>query len=145
MEITLKRVLDKKKSTLGILSIEGEDFFTLEDPYREEKVAGITRIPAGRYEIKLRTEGGMNERYKDKYDYHQGMLWLQDVTNFKWVYLHIGNKHEDTWGCILVGENAVMGNDESTIQYSAAAYRKIYEKCLDCLLNNLTVFITIKD
>ena len=36
---------------------------TLEDEYREVKVEGETRIPAGTYEIKLRTEGRMNERY----------------------------------------------------------------------------------
>lgn len=144
MEITVKRILDKKNSTLGILTIKGEEYFTLEDPYREEKVADLTRVPAGRYEIKLRNAGTMNKRYTRRYDYHEGMLWLQDVPDFKWVYIHIGNKHQDTSGCILVGEKASMGNDESTIQYSAAAYKDIYLYCTDAFQRGEKIFIYLE-
>lgn len=105
MQIILERCISNEDETLGKMSVNGEHFcFTLEDEYRVEKVKDETRIPAGEYEIILRNEGGMNKRYKAKFkSKHSGMLWLQDVPNFEWVYLHIGNTDDHTSGCILVG------------------------------------------
>lgn len=105
MEIILNRFLSNKDETLGRISVNDEHFcFTLEDEYREEKVMHETRIPAGTYEILLRNAGGMNKRYQAKFkSKHHGMLWLQDVPGFEWVYLHIGNTEKHTSGCILVG------------------------------------------
>ncbi|KKL14000.1 hypothetical protein LCGC14_2520110 [marine sediment metagenome] len=71
--------------------------YTLEDEFREIKVSGETRIPSDTYELKLRTEGGLNERYKARFpDIHEGMIWLQNVPNFSWIYLHCGNYDDDT-------------------------------------------------
>ena len=50
---------------------------------------------------------------------------LQDVPNFQYVYIHIGNDDDDTAGCLLVG----MGNsadDVGFINGSKQAYMKIY-------------------
>jgi len=35
--------------------------FGLEDEYREDKVAGETRIPSGTYQVALRKEGGFHK------------------------------------------------------------------------------------
>jgi len=57
--LSLQRFHDSGQSTLGLLSVNDQFLcFTLEDEGREIKVKGETRIPAGRYQIKLRAEGG---------------------------------------------------------------------------------------
>ena len=120
-------------STLGRLLVDGEfECFTLEDERREVKVSGETCIPPGRYEIKLRAEGGMHERYKDRFpEMHQGMLWLQDVTGFTWIYLHIGNKESHTNGCPLVGQVPVcLPDGEFEVARSEVAYVQLYRKVM---------------
>src|SRR5689334_6988148 len=72
--------------------------FTLEDVYRAVKVPGETRIPAGRYEIKLRPEGGKYGKYVDRFGEWQkpGMLHVTNVPNFEWILIHPGNSIKDT-------------------------------------------------
>lgn len=110
MKILVERLFsDKENGTTGVMFVDGEFAgYTLEDEFRVEKVRNETRIPAGFYRIKLRDEGGMNARYREKYgDRHRGMLWLQDVPNFEWIYIHPGNTTDHTSGCILVGYGAL--------------------------------------
>ena len=151
MNLLLLRYSSRENSTLGILNtvVSGVITFfsyTLEDEYREYKLPGKTRIPAGEYEIKLRDAGGLNETYKKRYPDHKGMLWLQDVHNFEWIYIHPGVNHEHTEGCILVGETAVTrveGNH--TLRDSEAAYTRLYDLLLPYLLKGERVTIRIND
>tara|TARA_R110000851_G_scaffold311728_1_gene472013 strand:- start:63 stop:524 length:462 start_codon:yes stop_codon:yes gene_type:complete len=151
MELKLQRIDKGSESTIGFISVvEGLmswlECFTCEDEKRINKMAGKTRIPAGRYEIRLRNEGGMNERYKSLYSDHEGMLWLQNVHNFEWVYIHIGNTHEDTEGCILVGlsPNHDYVNGGGGVVSSIVSYQRLYRKIVDSL-DNGQVFITVAD
>lgn len=152
MELLLHRFSTGEDSTLGILH-RIDDFdvkrkfvcFTMEDQPNEPKVPGETRIPAGRYQIKLRNEGGMNDRYKDKFDGHIGMLWLQDVPDFEWVYIHYGNYHGDTDGCILVGDGCQSNVlEDGMVMSSVAAYKRLYRKVTDFLFSG-DVWINIED
>ena len=123
--ITLNRVRNASDCTIGVLTVGKAKFATLEDKVRKDKVHGETAIPAGTYELGLRAEGGMTKRYARKFpDMHKGMIWLQDVPGFTWVYIHIGNFPEDTLGCILVGERA----GEDMVHNSRTAYENIYPK-----------------
>ena len=98
---------------------------TLEDPLRPVKIDGISAIPAGTYELKLRNEGTKTKHYAKKFpDMHKGMIWLQNVPGFTYVYIHIGNYPTDTEGCILVGMRA----KQRMIQSSTDAYKRIYPK-----------------
>nr|MCP3686901.1 hypothetical protein [Gammaproteobacteria bacterium] len=94
------------------------------------------------YEIKLRDAGGMNERYKARFPGHKGMLHLQDVPNFEWVYIHIGNHEDQTSGCILVGEGA---SSTMTVSRSTEAYNRVYAKCLEAFNGGNKVYILISD
>ena len=104
--------------------------FTVEDEIREIKVPGETAIPRGTYELKLRTEGGMHEKYLRRHlELHKGMLWLQNVPDFEWVYLHIGNTADDSLGCPLVGRVPnTSSSGEFRVYESTAAYRELYPK-----------------
>ena len=67
MKLQVLRFNSKSDSTNGLLfDITNEIKFlcyTLEDERREEKVMSETRIPAGVYNIRLRTVGGTHTRY----------------------------------------------------------------------------------
>lgn len=126
---TLIRYVDNGSETLGLLFVGGRfQHYTLEDEYRNEKVYGETRIPAGTYPLELRTEGGHHQRYRHRFaDIHEGMVHLLNVPNFKWILYHIGNDDDDTAGCILPGDGA--NNPISTrgrISHSTQAYVRTY-------------------
>lgn len=145
MNLTLERFKSTGDATMGRLSIDGESFcYTLEDEHRDEKVAGETRIPAGKYRILLRNAGGMvgayNERYADVG--HRGMLHLQDVPDFEWIYIHTGNTDEHSAGCILVGYS--KDEDRMTIGRSRDAYSALYER-VAAAAEAGTLTITIED
>jgi len=128
MYIDLIRYSDTPDSTGALLFIDHQFVcYTIEDQLQTgPKIQGETRIPEGIYEIKFRDDGGMNKRYKEIYgDWHVGMLHLQEIPGFRWVYIHIGNTDDQTEGCILPGIGTLFDKDHTT-QYSEKAYRKIY-------------------
>jgi hypothetical protein len=130
MKITVNRYLHNADATLSRVLLDNEQFcFGLEDQPQEEKVMHETRIPAGTYDIKLRNEGGMTKRYAERYDFHKGMLWLQDVPDFEWVYIHTGNTDDHTSGCLLVGYSA--NEAAMTIGRSRDAYSDLYQEVVD--------------
>lgn len=120
--------------------------FSLEDEHREVKVAGETRIPAGTYRIKLRTEGGMHERYKKHYGArHKGMLWLQNVPGFTFIYIHPGNLPADTAGCILTGEGLSVLRGEFAAVNSKPAYFRIYDRLVEAIEDGEHTDIVVLD
>lgn len=151
MELYVNRISSGDESTLGNLfeiTETGPQFecYTLEDQYQAVKVPGETRIPAGRYRITLRTEGGLHARYGDRFPWHKGMLWLRDVPDFEWVYIHVGNKDDDTEGCILVGDGQTQNvTDLGSITGSVSAYRRLYQRIVAALDDGEHVHIDIED
>ena len=127
MDLLLERMTSDADATIGALYADGAFLcFTLEDEYRVEKLAKETRIPSGTYAIRLRAAGGMHPKYKQRYgDLHQGMLHLQDVPDFDWVYLHTGNTDDHTDGCILVGRGAQSADGNMSLQASRDAYMNL--------------------
>lgn len=150
MELRTQRISSADESTLGVMhDITGDpEFlcFTMEDQFNEPKVPGETRIPPGRYKIELRTEGGMHGRYSDKFDWHQGMLWLQDVPNFTFVYIHYGNYEKDTDGCILTGDGAQSNVlDDGMVMSSVACYTRVAKRIYAAMDRGEEVWITVED
>ena len=154
MKLELLRISSQEDSTNGILfevTDSGKKFlsYTLEDEYREKKIKGETRIPAGEYRITLRTVGGFHEKYKNRFkDIHKGMLWLRDVPNFEYVLLHCGNTDEHTGGCILVGKTQTENkgkHKDGFIGRSTEAYFDVYPPIAEAVDNGEDVTITIKD
>ena len=102
-----------------------------------KKVMAKTRIPAGEYEIKLRTVGGFHAKYSKRFkNIHKGMLWLQDVPNFKWILIHCGNTDAHTAGCLLVGQT----QQDNFIGKSTKAYLNIYPRIAEAVeLEKVTI------
>jgi hypothetical protein len=85
-----------KDSTIGKLFLNGELFCeTLELPYLDNQ-RRISCIPAGQYLVRLRYP---RESATRNYLH----LLVQNVPDRDYILFHIGNKPEDTNGCILVG------------------------------------------
>ena len=148
MNLELMRYAFGNDSTLGRLAIDGEPFcFTLEDERRTVKVKGETCIPPGQYEILLRTEGGLHTKYSARFpETHKGMLWLQDVPGFTYIYLHIGNRESNTDGCPLVGVvPIVLPDGEFEIARSRDAYLALYAKVVESLDTGERVWIHVTE
>ena len=133
MDIVVDRFISDDDATISRVMIDGRfECFGLEDEYREEKVVGETRIPAGTYSVALRTVGGFHKRYGTRFpDIHRGMLHIRRVPNFKWILIHCGNTDEHTKGCLLVGSQAETEPDSMSITRSAVAYKKFYPQVVD--------------
>ena len=160
MTITLKRIYCKGTFTLGALQIQTEsnkEFLTKKyfcdtlEPHaidwrREDKIAGKTAIPTGRYKVVL----GYSKTYKRR------MPFLQNVPHFTGIMIHTGNSVDDTRGCILVGkavrpqkpeeenptgEATVIGR----LTDSRITFNKLYELIREAMKRGEDIFITIKD
>jgi hypothetical protein len=144
--ILVDRNLSNRNATLSDVYINGKLIcHSLEDEHRAKKVWGETRIPAGRYQITLRTHGGFHNHYSTagwSKGFHCGMLWVRNVPNFESILIHVGNTEKDTAGCLLVGMNR---DDRSmTIQLSRMAYKKFYALVVDAAAAE-TLWVEYKD
>lgn len=153
MNLEVLRFSSEKDSTSGLLFdiTDGNRKFlayTLEDEYREEKEMHETRIPAGTYNITLRTVGGFHTRYTEKYgDMHKGMLWVRDVPGFEYILIHTGNTDEHTSGCLLLGDTQTNNQikEDGFIGSSVQAYKRVYPPIAKVLEEGGVVNITYTD
>lgn len=124
MELRVRRIALKDNYTIGKLYIDGTYFCdVLEDKVRdlnkngefdngEVKIANHTAIPYGTYEITMdvkSTKFSDFEQYPWAKEYDGYLPRLTNVPLFVGVLLHVGNSDVDSSGCLLVGENKVVG------------------------------------
>jgi hypothetical protein len=146
MKLDVVRTQFGKDATNGMLFIDSKfECFTLEDEVRDVKIHSESAIPLGEYEIKFRNVGGFDLKYSKRYGntWHKGMLELQDVPNFKYILIHTGNTDEHTAGCLLLGETQqdLDKGKDGFVGGSGDAYKKMYPKVRDALLNQEKVTI----
>ena len=123
-------------ATLNVFddSVKVGSFFVCEDPKQTRKIAGETRIGAGKFKVTLRKEGGMLQRYKKRLNFpHPGMLWIRNVIGFTFCYYHIGNTKKDTDGCPLIG--MTCNRAQMTVRRSKEAYTKFYALVIEAAQN----------
>lgn len=112
MEIVIKRIAKKVTYTIGKLYIDGKYFCdTLEDKDRglkdsmsvdeilKIKVKHETAIPTGTY--------NMDITYSPKFK--KQLPLVLNVKGFEGIRFHSGNSCLDSSGCVLLGQNKVVG------------------------------------
>lgn len=140
MELKVKRRFKAANYTIGSLYVNGvKECDTIEDTDRgldnnmplsviqTKKIYGKTAIPTGTYEINM---NNVSPKFKDRSwaKICDGKLpLLRDVRGFTGILIHVGNKPEDTSGCILVGENKIKGQVINSTQTFAKLYTKMKE------------------
>jgi hypothetical protein len=155
MKLEVLRISSGEDSTSGVMfDVTNERKFlcyTLEDEYRDsykEKVMSETRIPAGTYEVVLRTVGGFHSKYTKRFpEIHRGALHVINVPNFKYILIHCGNTDEHTAGCLLVGDTQTNNQikKDGFIGSSTQAYKRIYPPIAKAIENGECVEITYID
>ena len=137
MELKLRRIARKEKYTIGRLYIDGEYFCdTIEDKdrglrqdlplsvNRKRKVQNETAIPTGRYRVTLGVKSPKMSK-RPAYDFCDGYVpRLINVPAFDGILIHIGNTERDSAGCIIVGQNKVVGR----VINSTDTFHRLYER-----------------
>lgn len=142
MKLKLYRAWANDNETIGMLSIENiEECWILEDQYQQEKVYGETRIPPNTYKIILRTYGKTHEKYSKLFDFHKGMLELENVPGFTDILIHKGLDDSHTNGCLLTGRDSTVKNGKIKLKQSTDAYTSLYKKVLP-YIDSLYIQIT---
>jgi hypothetical protein len=148
MKLLLNRRYKGSEYTIGSLSIDGEYFCdTLEDTDRglsstmsyneitDKKVYGKTAIPTGVYNVSMNIVSSKFKNRKWAAQYNGKIPRLLNVIGFDGVLIHPGNTSDDTYGCILVGENKVKG----MVINSQSTFKRLYQRLLEA--SSLTIEI----
>ena len=123
MKLLLKRIYFSPTYTIGKLFIDGKYFAdSIEDVNRdlnkdgdlldsgESKVYAQTCIPFGTYDVIV------NRSPKMKRDLPR----LLNVPHFEGILIHRGSSEKSSAGCIIIGENKVVGKVINSIKYEDA-------------------------
>lgn len=153
MKLTLKRTFKGPQYTIGKLYVNGVyECDTLEDTDRglyqtqslleiqSKKVYGETAIPTGVYKLNMNT---VSPKFKDRswaIPYKGILPRLENVKGFEGVLIHVGNKPQDTLGCILVGENKVKGQ----VINSTASFNKLMKLLLQANIDGEDIELTVE-
>ena len=155
MELRLERIALRSEYTIGKLYVNGKYACdTIEDTVRdldkdgkfangEVKIPGKTAIPYGRYEITMKVKSPKYSNFS-KYSWakkYDGYLpRLLNVSQFDGVLMHVGNSALDSEGCIIVGENKVVGK----VINSVNTFRRLRDDYLvPAKKRNERIFISI--
>ena len=142
MKLKLKRTAKKKDYTIGHLyrwddgmqkwiflcdTIEdkdrGLDQLMTEAKINSIKVKHKTAILTGIYEVLMNVVSGKFIKKKLYKDFCQGKVpRLKYVKGFSGILIHSGTDQESSSGCIIVGENKVVGK----VINSWATYKRVY-------------------
>ena len=136
MKLLLKRIAKRDSYTIGKLYVNGVylgdtledrdrglDWSMSLDKIKAKKVYGETAIPKGTYDI---TMDVVSPKFKDR---SWAKPWkgkiprLLNVPGFDGILIHVGNKAQDSLGCILVGQNKVVGQ----VINSTVTFNKLME------------------
>lgn len=143
MKLLLKRTAKKDKYTIGHLYMQDKQnkqwlylCDTIEDKDRNLdqsmseanilniKVKHQTAIPTGTYKIVLNVVSGTFSKKQKYKDFCGGKLpRLSYVKGFSGILMHAGTDQDSSSGCIIVGENKVVGK----VINSWETFKRIYK------------------
>lgn len=134
-------------STLGILKFDDKPFgFVIEDEKRVVKVKGETRIPAGTYRLVLRKElTPLTKKYRKRFGWFEYHIELENVPDFKYVYVHVGNSADDTAACQVIGEDASIKDFNYINKYSVNMFKEFYQTVYPALKSGVEIMYEVID
>lgn len=125
MTLRLEKIAETKDSTVSRLLINGVYFcIVIEDGDRNPKVMHETRIPAGCYKLTKRQSGRHYNAYSVRFK-HDFTVMLNDVPNFSWIMIHIGNTIKHTSGCLLLNSGFTVDENGN---FKGISSTKIYKQ-----------------
>ena len=142
MDILVKRIAKKSTYTIGKLYIDGKYFCdTVEDKDRglkstmteaeiaKIKVKGETAIPTGTYTIVLNVQSAKfaKSEWYIKNCHGARVPRLINVKGFDGILIHSGNSAKDSWGCLLLGENKIVGQVINSKETCKKFYDKVFK------------------
>jgi hypothetical protein len=102
--------------------------FIIEDEPRDVKVQNETRIPAGKYRLKInKLYTPLTLKYKAKYPWFKYHIELENVPKFTGIYVHVGNKESETAGCQLINKDLTIIDNEFVGKFSTDLFKEWYE------------------
>lgn len=154
MKLLLKRIARKEKYTIGRLFVDGEYFCdTIEDKdrkldqsmseanIRSIKVYRETAIPTGTYKVLMNTVSGTFSKKQKYKDFCGAKLpRLQYVKGFSGILIHSGTDQNSSAGCIIVGQNKIVGK----VINSWETFKKLYGVLKTASDKGETITITIQ-
>lgn len=157
MEILVRRIAKRETYTIGRLYVNGAYFCdTIEDKdrglrqdmpvsvIRQLKVYGETAIPRGEYKVLMNQPSPkyQEKAKKDKFyaTYCDHMPRIDNVKGYSGVLIHPGSDEKDTLGCLLVGENKVVGK----VINSRSTFAKLYDLMYEAYRDGETIYLTIE-
>ena len=160
MELKLKRIARKEKYTIGRLMMRDKQngewvvlCDTIEDRDRcldqsmsEANIAKIkvkhqTAIPTGKYEIDMNTVSGTFVKKPLYKDFCQGKVpRLKYVKGFSGILIHSGSDQDSSSGCIIVGQNKVVGK----VINSWATFKRVYMVLKRAANNGERITLTVE-
>ena len=111
--ILIKRIYRDDRGTIGKVLIEGETFYTIEKPWIGN-TQRISCIPTGTYMCKPRMY------YRGGYPSYE----ITNVANRKYILFHVANYPRDVLGCIGLGTNFQISNNQIMVSQSRVAFNK---------------------
>lgn len=91
MNVTLERICYHPQGTLGTLTVSGETFYTVENPWLDNEM-NVSCIPTGEY--------GLRWRESPRFGY---TYIVDGVPDRSYILLHPANFPTDVEGCIGLG------------------------------------------
>lgn len=138
MQLTLDRFYKGPKYTIGKLYIDGEYFCdTIEDIDRglkqtdslnyikATKVYAETAIPSGIYDVTLdiiSPKFSLKDFYKKTCN--GKVPRILNVPGFEGILIHAGTDQNSSAGCVIVGENKIVGK----VINSQETFKRLYNK-----------------
>jgi len=130
MNLKLIRRYPSADCVIGELFVNNVfECYTCEDVERPVKIAGVTAIPRGIYEVVIT----YSERFK------KPLPLLLNVPGYEGIRIHPGNTAADTEGCILPGKE----KSATSVSQSVAAFTELFEK-LQFAVKTEKIYIEVK-
>lgn len=128
MRLTLERYGSTPYGTFGELTVEGETFYTVERPWKDNE-KGVSCVPLGHYSmVWMPTTTPVPSMFRGHTWYLNGgtVTCHHEGAHRTRIAMHIGNVCTDVQGCIAIGKGLGYLSGKWAVTASRDALKDIY-------------------